>query len=211
MMAELRDYEQWHRSYDDPASGHSWRLREVQRAINGAFDRGATRVLSSCAGDGRDVLGVLAERPDRDRITATLVELLPVLTERAREHAAAAGLSGIEVRTADAGQSDAYAGAVPADVVLLVGIFGNISPADIERTIRAAPQLCNPGATLLWTRGRRPTDISDEIRGWFTETGFTELDYLTFDGDSYPTLGVQRFDGTPQPLEPGRQLFTFIR
>jgi hypothetical protein len=211
-MAELRDYELWHRSYDDPNSGHSWRLREVQRAIGAALDRGATRVLSSCAGDGRDVLGVLAARPDRDRVTATLVELLPALTERARDQVAEAGLSGIDVRTADAGQTDAYVGAVPADLVLLVGIFGNISSADIERTIRAAPQLCSPGATLLWTRGRRhPTDMNDVIRGWFAETGFTELDYLTFDGDSYPTLGVQRFDGAPQPLVPGQPLFTFIR
>ena len=32
--------------------------------------------------------------------------------------------------------TDAYTGAVPADLVLLVGIFGNITPADIQRTVR---------------------------------------------------------------------------
>lgn len=77
-------------------------------------------ILSSCAGDGRDVLGVLADRDDADRVTATLVEVHPRIAERAR--AAAAALAHVEVRTVDAGDTDAYLGAVPAELVLMVGI-----------------------------------------------------------------------------------------
>lgn len=42
-----------------------------------------------------------------------------------------------------------YADAVPADLVLLCGIFGNIPDADVQATVRAAPQLCAPGAEVV--------------------------------------------------------------
>lgn len=172
---------------------------------------GQARLLSLCAGDSRDVLEVLAERDDRDRVSATLVELHPQIAQAARDRAAAVGLSGVDVLTADAGRPDDYAAGVPADLVLLVGIFGNISEEDIHATILAAPQLCTPCATLLWSRGRDRGDLNDTIRGWFAEAGFAELDYATLDVDSRPALGAMRYEGEPQPLVPKQRLFTFIR
>jgi hypothetical protein len=65
-------------------------------------------VLSLCAGDGRDVLQVLGERVDSSRVEVTLIELHPVLAQRAREFAAKAGLVNITVRTVDAGNTSAY-------------------------------------------------------------------------------------------------------
>lgn len=210
---ELRDYQVWHQHYDDPESGLSWRLRTVQGYLREALDTrpGPIRVLSLCAGDGRDVLDVLTERDDRDRVSATLVELHPQIAEAARERAVAARLPRVHVRTADAARPDHYADAVPADVVLLVGIFGNISEQDIQATVRAAPQLCTSGATLLWSRGRNRGDLNDTIRGWFAEAGFAELDYATHDSDSRPALGAMRYRGQAEPLVAGQQLFTFIR
>ena len=38
---------------------------------------------------------------------------------------------------------------VPADLVLLVGVLGNVSEADVASTVAAMPGLCAPGATLL--------------------------------------------------------------
>lgn len=212
-MDGLRDYEVWHEAYDDPESALSWRLRTVQRCLREALDRhpGPIRVLSSCSGDGRDLLGVLSERSDADRVAATLIELHPGIAQRARDGAATAGLAGVEVRTADAGQTNAYQRAVPAEVVILVGIFGNISDADLERTIAAAPQFCAPQATLLWSRGRDRADRNDAVRDWFSAAGFAELDYMTHDADALPALGVVRFDGDPQPLIADRRLFTFRR
>lgn len=124
-MSGTRDYEDWHRRYDDAGSDLSWRLRGVRHHLHAALDRhpGEMRVLSVCAGDGRDVLEVLSVRSDADRVSAVLLELHPGLAQRARDVAAATGLTGIEVRAVDAGVSDTYLGAVPADVVLLVGIF----------------------------------------------------------------------------------------
>jgi hypothetical protein len=219
-MGNLRDYEEWHSSYDNPESGLSWRLRIVQQYVREALERhpGQIRILSLCAGEGRDVLGVLPERADADRVQTTLLELHPQIAQRARDAATAAGLHQVEVRTVDAGNTDSYVGAVPADLVLLVGIFGNLGDTDVQRLIRAAPQLCRPGATLLWSRGRDlssrggdETDLNDDVRTWFSAAGFTELDYAARDSGSRPALGAMRYDGPAQPLVPGRQLFTFVR
>ncbi|MET1008156.1 MAG: class I SAM-dependent methyltransferase [Propionibacteriaceae bacterium] len=233
-MSDLRDYQEWHRQYDDPTSGISWRLRTVQDYIRGALDTafltdraslegasldgavlggdpGSFRILSLCAGDGRDVIDVLAERPDADRIAATLVELHPEIAQQARDRASQAGLRHVEVRTANAGTVDLFADVIPVQLLLLVGIFGNISDDDIHRTIAAAPQLCAPGATVLWSRGRSKIDFNDQVRAWFAEAGFTELDYAPLDTGSRPAAGAMRYDGPPQPLVAGQQLFTFIR
>ena len=229
-MTSLRDYEQWHRHYDDPGSSLSWRLRRVQTHLAQALDRiaGPCRILSACAGDGRDVIGVLRDRADADRVSAVLVELHPAIASRARDAAADAGLAGVEVRTADAGHSDAYGGAVPAQIVLLVGIFGNISDDDLWRLLTFAPQLCAPGATLLWSRGLagggsgattghtgevrvEGSDRNDQVRARLTEAGFTELDYGTSGGEDAAALGVVRYDGPPVALQPGQPLFRFRR
>ena len=114
-MSELRDYEQWHRRYDDPTSDLSWRLRTVQSYLRQALDSytGPIRILSCCSGDGRDVLEVLAQRRDAERVSAVLVEAHPVIADRARRSAAAVAAQ-VEVRTSDAGITDTYLGAVPA-------------------------------------------------------------------------------------------------
>jgi hypothetical protein len=212
-MVETRDYVEWHRGYDDPNSGLSWRLEYVRRQIRQRLDErsGQQRIVSACAGDGRDVIGVLATRADADRIDAYLIEINETLAERARSAAATAGLSRVHVRVADAGWTDAFVDAVPADLVLLMGIFGNITDEDVHETIRATPQLCAPEATVLWSRARSPRDINELIRTWFIEEGFTDLDYATHDGAGLTAAGVMRYTGPQKPHEPGRRMFTFRR
>jgi hypothetical protein len=211
-VGQVRDYEQWHRQYDDPTSDLSWRLRTVQGYLQQAFDRhpGPIRVLSACSGDGRDLLQVLASRADAARVNAVLVELHPAIADRARRSAATTA-AHIEVRTADAGVTDNYLGAVPADVVLLVGILGNISDTDLAATIAAAPAFCQPAATLLWTRARADDDRNDLVRARFAAAGFTELHHATLDIGTLPAVGVVRYDGPPMPLPAGERLFTFLR
>lgn len=215
-MAELRNYDAWHAGYEDPGSTLSWRLARVRAALGGALDavEGPVRLISACAGDGRDVIGTLAERGDADRVTATLLELHPEVAERSRLAAAAAGIAAsVEVRTVDAGSSDAYLDLVPAQVVLLVGIFGNISDEDVRRTIAACPQLCAPGATVIWSRGRGGslTDRNDVVRSWFRGAGFSEVDYVTLERGSKPAIGVARYQAAAVGLVPGLRWFSFQR
>ena len=222
-MPETRDYQDWHRGYDDPESGLAWRLREVRRHLTDVLDRqpGEIKIISICAGDGRDVIGVLAGRDDAARVEAVLLELDPALADRARDDAAAAGLTGIDVRTVDAGRVDAYLDLAPVDVVIMVGIFGNVADTDVWRLIEFAPQLCRPGATLVWSRGRAFSrdlagvtagDLNDGVRTKLVAAGFSETAYETHDSGSLPALGVVRYDGAPVELRPHQPpLFTFLR
>ncbi|MDQ3733194.1 MAG: SAM-dependent methyltransferase [Actinomycetota bacterium] len=208
----LRDYIAWHRAYDDPESALSRRLVAVQDHIRDALDArpGPFRALSACSGDGRDLLDVLAVREDADRVEAILLEAHRGIADQARRRAAEAGLAAVEVRTVDAGQTRSYLGAVPADLVLLVGIFGNIADEDIHTTIRALPQFCCSGATVVWSRGREDRDLGAQIREWFGEVGCAELAYRTWP-DSSAGVGATRFLGQPEPLHLDRRLFTFLR
>ncbi|GAA3637072.1 hypothetical protein GCM10022223_64690 [Kineosporia mesophila] len=211
----MRDYVSWHDAYDDPGSALSWRLSRVRHHItatlNGRPGEPITAV-SLCAGDGRDLIGVLSARPDADRVEGVLVKLSPELAARAR---AAAGERGLRIRvlTADAGAAATYAGLVPADLVLMVGVFGNITDGDLEELIRAAPAFCRSGATLVWSRGRDDDirDLNDAVRGWFAEAGFSELAYETMEDGEKAALGVVRYDGGPVPMDFARRLFSFVR
>ena len=207
------DWQAWHEPYQDPSSALSERLHVVQRHIEMWLEATAPRpvtVVSSCAGDGRDLLGVLARRDDGDRITATLLDADAGNAERAREQVNGLGLPHITVRCTDAGVTDAYAGAVPADLVLLCGIFGNIADDDVRRTIAATPSLCKEAALVIWTRHRREPDLTPRIRTWFGEHGFEEVDFVAPTNRVY-SVGVHRFTGNPEPLSSGRRLFTFTR
>ena len=150
----------------------------MQQRLREAIDSsppGPIRLVSVCAGQGRDVLGVL-EGHDRARdVRALLVELDAHNADVARTRAAAAGLGGVVVMQADAALTAVYRDAVPADVLLLCGIFGNVSDEDIDYTVRNASRLCAPGATVLWTRGRWEPDLTPRIRRWFDESGYEEL------------------------------------
>ena len=147
------DWSDWHDAYARPDSGLRERLAAVRAQIERHLDSTApTPSPAQCgAGDGRDLLGVLATRQDAARVSALLVEYDEGLVARARDMAQ--GLpADIEVRQADAAQSDVYQHSVPADLVLLCGIFGNVSDADVQATIEASPQLCAPGAEAHRTR-----------------------------------------------------------
>lgn len=212
VMNSMTDWESWHSDYSDPSSLLSERLRLVQRHIADWLDAtapGTVTVLSSCAGDGRDLLGVLEGRNDANRVTATLIEADPRNAQRATDQIARLDLTNVGVRCTDAGTSNAYLGAAPADLVLLCGIFGNIADGDVHRTIAAAPQLCNQNARVIWTRHRQDPDLTPRIRQWFGQRGFEEEHFDAPDHAIY-SVGVHRFVGVPEPLNTEQHLFTFI-
>jgi hypothetical protein len=175
----------WHRAYEDPDSALSMRLRLVQDGVREVLDDhppGPIRIVSICAGQGRDVIDVVAEHPRRADVRARLVELDPGLAAFARARAAAAGVGDVvEVVEGDASLAGSYAGALPADLVVICGVFGNISDDDIRAVARRMPSLCAPGGTVVWTRHRRPPDLTPSVRGWFAEAGFAEKSFVAPD------------------------------
>jgi hypothetical protein len=201
----------WHDAYDEAGSPLQRRLVAVQQLILDALadmHPGPIRVVSMCAGQGRDVIGALADHPRRADVTGRLVEIDERNAAIARDLTASAGLD-LEVTSDDAGVSDAYKGAVPADLVLVCGVFGNVVDDDIAFTIEQLPQLCAEHATVLWTRGREPNDLTPKIRQWFAAAGFGEV-ALIAPGDATFVVGANRLLGTPGRFRRRVRFFEFL-
>lgn len=204
------DWLAWHTSYADSGSSLARRLAVVRRRIGATLDAatGPVRILSLCAGDGRDLLPELAERP-RLTATATLVELDPQLAASASQHGPP--VRGIDVRRGDAGDVSTYADVLPVDLLLLCGIFGNVSTADIQRTVAAVPAMLADGGTVIWTRGWfGDEDLRPTIRRWFVDAGLTEV---AFDGPPERFgVGVARVGARDRhPSVVDGLLFRFVR
>ncbi|WP_225849040.1 class I SAM-dependent methyltransferase [Streptomyces sp. HPF1205] len=205
------DWQTWHDKYDRPGTWMARRLETVQARIGEALDGsppGPLRAVSLCAGQGRDLLEVLAGHPRRDDVRARLVELDPRNTALAEDRARAAGLRQVEVVTADASLTDHYLGMAPADLVLVCGVFGNIRDEDIERTVDTCAGLCRTGGTVIWTRHRGAPDMVPRICEWFETRGFTRQ-WLS-EPDAGFGVAVHRFTGEPRQLAPGTRMFTFV-
>lgn len=205
------DWNTWHDKYDVADSWMARRLRTVQSQTRAVLDdapAGPLKVISLCAGDGRDLLHVLSDHPRRHEVRARLVELDARNTTAASATARQADLEQVEVVTGDASLIDQYRGMTPADLVLVCGVFGNITDSDIERTIGACNQLCKTGGTVIWTRNRAAPDRVPLICDWFGGQGF-ELQWLSEPGAGCG-VGVHRFTRTPQPLRTGTRLFEFV-
>lgn len=211
----MTDWIAWHERYRDPDSSLARRLGVVQHRIAETLvtlapltDR---RVLSLCSGDGRDLINVLDGLATGQEPRSRLVELDPLLAERARRETTSRGLERLEVVTADAGDPAVWSDLLPVDLLLLCGIFGNVADTDLRATIAAVPSMLRPGGFVIWTRGDRPPDRRTAIRGWCIDAQLAEV---AFDGAPEPYgVGVAQASLRPSlaavPL-PAR-LFTFVR
>jgi hypothetical protein len=209
----VTDWLAWHDAYDDASSPLAQRLDVVRTLIADALSRRVgerLRVVSACAGDGRDVLPVLERLPARATVDARLIELDPRLADRAWAFADAHGLENVEVVSGDASDPDAYAGAVPADLVVAAGILGNVSDADARRFVSTLPAMCEEHGAVLWTRHRRQPDLTVDIRRWFAEAGFAERAFVSPGEDSF-AVGLHELLRAPGRRELARPLFTFVR
>ena len=218
-----RDWHAWHRDYDDAASSLSRRLLEVRTQLTGLLAARApdrpVRLLSLCAGDGRDTIPVLAD--SGRTVEACLVELDPVLASAAREAASSAGSSAassaassagvrLDVRTGDAGLVTTFADRLPVDVLMLCGVFGNIADADVERTVAAARVMVAAGGAVVWTRGHgTPDDPAAWVRRLFVAAGFEEVAFVAPSDATY-RVGVARQHERGEGELPER-LFSFVR
>jgi hypothetical protein len=202
------DWRAWHEAYDHRGSPLARRLAVVQQCIAAVLDDarpGPIQVVSMCAGEGRDLLDVLENHPRRADVAGRLVELDPELAATARTHAPAT----VEVLCADAGMAASYAGAVPADLALVCGVFGNITDADMMRTIDLLPTLCALQATVIWTRHRRPPDATPGVRRRFAENGFEEVAFHAPEGTMFG-VGMHRLTAPPRPFRDDVRLFDFV-
>lgn len=169
------------------------------------------RLLSLCGGDARDVIPVLASHPTGRRARGVVVELDDVLARRAAGAARRAGLSGIEVRCADAGDLRSFCDVLPVDVLLLCGIFGNVERDVVRSLVERIPSMVSEGGVVIWTRGGYDgeDDPRPQVRRWFIEAGMPEM---SFDGapERYG-VGVNRVEHPRSGQLGDSRLFDFIR
>lgn len=204
---------EWHDLYNSDARLQQ-RLQIVREYIRSAIDAsppGIIRVVSACAGDGRDLLGTLDSHPRKSDVYGRLVELNPELAQQGRDKIESAGLSQqLEFVNGDATNSSSYIGAVPADIIIVCGIFGNLADeAELKRLIENLSKLAKKGSFAIWTRGH--TDgiaHSETVRKVFREAEFEEVNFqLTLTGDM--GVGIHRYLGERLPLPQNQQLFVF--
>ena len=206
----------WHRHYDNPNSSTALRLAVVQRDLRRALaeaprdEGGGINLITMCAGEGRDVLPVLAEQDAGVRVKAVLIEYDPTLSQLAREAVEKLGLSDVEVRTADAGTTDTYSDLPLAQVLTVCSVFGNIPMEDVRRTIATLPSLMVPDGIVIWTRSEREPSLA--VRRTFLEHGFDEMSFTTTEDELF-RIGMNRVAGRPadlRPPQPGTRMFNFF-
>lgn len=206
-----RDWYDWHQQYTDQSSALRRRLaiiqEEIRRTLPLQLDRSFS-MLSICAGQGDDLIPVLEGYSFSHRIRARFVEAEPRNIASLRRNAYLADLHHLEVVQADASYPKVYDGMIPADLILLCGVFGNISDLDIQDTISSLQQLCRTGSRVIWTRSRRSPNIVPTIRQWFQDSEFQEITFAAPE-DALFTVGTHEFRGQRKPLSV-RKLFTFL-
>lgn len=209
----MRDWLAWHDAYDDPASPLARRLAIVQLRVAEALEASGgdiRRALVLCAGDGRDVLPVLAATPEGRRPPALLIEQDERLGMAAQRRAAEHGVTTANVLVGDAGDPRTFVDQLPVDLLLLCGIFGNVSTEDVRTMIAALPAVLSPGGFVIWTRGPSDPDLRPMIRAWFDEPPLGEV---SFDGGDAPYgVGVARLTGpVVEAVALPDRLFSFVR
>ena len=208
-----KDWFEWHDFYNTEAKLQQ-RLQIVREYISYSLDAsppGIIRVVSVCAGDGRDLLGTLENHPRAKDVHARLVELNPQLVERGRATIESLGLAKqIEFINGDATISSNYVGAVPADIVIVCGVFGNLADeAELNRLLGNLSFLSKQGAFAIWTRGHsNGIPYSETVRIFLRESGFEEVNFkLTATGDM--GVGIHRYLGENLAAPKEQQLFVF--
>ncbi|BBD58044.1 hypothetical protein NIES2109_08130 [Nostoc sp. HK-01] len=208
-----KDWFEWHDLYKTDQRLQQ-RLEIVREYIAHSLNfssPGVIRVVSVCAGDGRDLLGTLANHPRAQDVYVRLVELNPQLVERGQATIESLGLTKqIEFINGDATIASNYLGAVPADIVIVCGVFGNLADEnELNRLLRNLSFLSKPGAFVIWTRGHSHNiPHSETVRQSLQKAGFAEVNFqLTATGDM--GVGIHRYLGESVAEPKEEQFFVF--
>ncbi len=204
-------WESWHDPYRDKDSYLSHRLETVKRRLKesiGQFEV-PVKVLSLCAGQGHDVIQTLRENPSLNISKALLVELDPKNVSIGEGEIRLSGLENVSYLEGDAANMALYSDFVPVEILMLCGIFGNITLEDIRKTLAASSSFLTLGGTLIWTRHRRKPDVTPKIRNWCEEFGYQEVAFDAPDKDDF-SVGTYQLEKAPLPFVSDGKLFQFI-
>ena len=222
------DWCEWHEGYQQSMALQQ-RLAKVREHIVEALDHadpGPIRILSICAGDGRDVISALRDHPRRHEVVARLLELDPRLVASGRELARDAQLErNVQFDVVDATRSESYDGCIPCQLMLACGVLGNIPIQSSEFIVALASAACATGGRLVWTRlvaANNGTTHVPILQRLLTSAGFEQLRWdVQGDDDEAGGRYIETFGagravvasfvqrGMPGPMPVG-ELFRFV-
>ena len=191
------------------------RLETVQKHLAECLDiapPGPLRIVSICAGDGRDVIGVLRSHARREDVTAWLVELSPESVAHGICQATSAGLeSRVTFLNEDATIYETYKNIAPADIVLACGVWGHVPPEGRMPFVRALASFCKPGGCMLWSRGvAKGMQHLRVVESLFSSPPWEKV-ALSFTPDNKWAVAIHRYCGPPRELPDSGQIFHFQR
>ena len=193
--------------------GYQQRLTAVQEHLCECLDEaapGPIRILSICAGDGRDVIGAVRSHRRRKDVAAWLVELNSQSVELGKGYSVNAGLErSLKFINDDATTYATYKGIGPADIVLICGVWGHVPVNEKSMLVRAVSTLCKPGGAVIWTRGTskgiaRVREIEALFAGNWWDKG-----RVTYTPDAAWAVATYRYRGPAQELPADGQIFHF--
>jgi hypothetical protein len=195
--------------------GYRLRLAAVQEHFATCLDvaeSGAVRVVSLCAGDGRDVMGVLAKHARCEDVEAWLLELDRESVASGIDQREEAGLEDrVTFIHGDATDCATYRNIVPCDIVLVCGVLGHVRPDERPALVQSLRGFCKPGGKVIWTRGvKRGMARFTEFQKLFEDSAF-ELVRETFTPDGKWGICTCQYLGPPRELPMSGRIFNFDR
>jgi putative methyltransferase len=208
------DWVAWHERYNTNR-GLKARLRAVCGQIENclsACPAGQIRVVSVCSGDGRDLLTALINHPREKDVVAYLIDQERALIEAGQDSANLSGIGDqLHFIVGDATLASSYRGMVPADLVLVCGVFGHVLKEDLQKLVRSLGSMCKTGGHVIWTRHAKAWDGETHlplINQLFEQAGFEQISFsVTEEGAS--CIGTYRYLGQTADLSTEDRLFTF--
>jgi hypothetical protein len=191
------------------------RLVAVQNHLAECLDsapEGPVRILSMCAGDGRDVVGVLSSHRRRPDATAWLVELNRQSVTVGALLATRSGLiDNVRFLNEDATTYATYRGIAPADVVLVCGVWGHVPADEKRRLAQAMGSLCKPGGRVIWTRGvSKGMSRLHEVEALFAGPHWEKV-RAGFTPDQTWAVATHRYRGPAHAVPADGRIFHFQR
>jgi 16S rRNA G966 N2-methylase RsmD len=191
------------------------RLSKVQEHFAECLDnvpRGPVRVLSLCAGDGRDVIGVLNSHPRRTDVSAWLIESNRQCVAICVRQAASVGLQKtVNFVCGDATLCVTYKNIATADIVLICGVWGHVAANQRAQLVAGIASLCKPDAAVIWTRGLVPNmSRMQEIQSHFAGLAWNKV-RVSSTPDQRWAVATYRYSGPRHQLSKSGRLFRFRR
>ena len=79
--------------------------------------------------------------------------------------------------------------------------MGNVANDEVCDLIARLPGLCADGSTVIWTRHRRPPDLTPAMRVALADAGFSELSFHALES-SWATVGSASLARRPDARRP---------